>query len=213
MVRVWNRGKYFLIPWAIFVAGGALAVFGMGKQELHLALNTRQPEAADAFFRFLTRLGEGWALAGVLFYLFFKARPTVLFLLSSWLSTVLLIQLLKQTVFSYMRRPAAVFEGSDAIHFVEGVTYRFSHSFPSGHTGDIFSLCFAMALLAGKPKYGILFFLPALAVGYSRVFLSQHFMQDIVAGAFLAVCCTSLCFWLWYKKSAAFRRYIDPPVL
>jgi len=208
MIRVWQRGKHFLVPWFIFFVAGAASVFWFGKADLHIMLNARQPHSADVFFRIATRFGEGGALALALIYTLYRSRYAALFLASSWLSSVLVIQLLKQTVFTYMRRPAAFFEGTGSIYLVEGVTYRFSHSFPSGHTGDIFSICFALALLARKSRYGILFFIPALLVAYSRVFLSQHFMQDIVAGSFVAVACTSLCFWVWYKKSAPFRKFL-----
>lgn len=205
---MWERGRFFLVPWAILLLAGTAAVFYVGKQDLHLALNLRQPRSADAVFRFITRLGEGWALGLALFYLLFRSRYAVGFLASAWLGSVLFIQLLKQAFFDHMRRPAAVFEGSDVIHFVEGVTYRFGNSFPSGHTGDIFSVCFALTLLSRHPRLGWVYFVPAVLVAYSRVFLSQHFMQDILAGSFVAVCCTSLCFWLWHKYSAGFREYI-----
>lgn len=209
MIRIWNRGRYFLVPWMFFFLAGVCFVYFMGKVELHVWLNARQPRMADPVFRILTRLGEGIALAAALFYLFFRSRYAVGYLVTAWLSTVLVIQLLKQTVFSHMRRPAAVFGHSDAIYYVEGVTYRFSHSFPSGHTGDIFSVCFALALLSAKPKAGVLFFMPALLVAYSRVFLSQHFMQDILAGSFTAVVCASVSFWIWHEKSAGFRAYVN----
>lgn len=207
--RIWERGKFFLVPWGILLLAGTVAVFYVGKLDLHVALNVRQPRDADAVFRFLTRLGEGWALAAALFYALFRSRYAAAFLGSAWLSSVLVIQLLKHVFFGYMRRPAAVFEGSELIHFVEGVTYRFGNSFPSGHTGDIFSVCFALTLLSRDARYGWVFFVPAVLVAYSRVFLSQHFMQDILAGSFVAVCCTALCFWVWHKKSVRFRSYIQ----
>ena len=205
---IWKRGRFFLVPWAVLLLIGTAAVFYVGKVDLHLALNTRQPRSADAFFRFLTHLGEGWILTISVVYLLFRSRYAAGFVLSAWLSSVLFIQLLKQVFFDYMRRPAAVFEGSDVIHFVEGVTYRFGNSFPSGHTGDIFSVCFALTLLSRDARWGWAFFVPAVLVAYSRVFLSQHFMQDILAGSFVAVGCTSLCFWIWYRKSEKFRTQL-----
>jgi len=92
---------------------------------------------------------------------------------------------------------------------VEGVTYRFSHSFPSGHTGDVFSVCFALTLLSARPKVGFFLFIPAILVGYSRVFLSQHFLEDILAGSFIAIVCTSVNFGIWWRNSSNFRSFID----
>lgn len=206
---IWDRGKYFLIPWLFCFSIGFSAILYYGKNDLHLILNAAQPRSADTFFKFATLLGEGWSLGLAIFYLLFRSRHGAGFLITSWLSSVLFIQLLKQTFFSDALRPASIFKDSSTIHFIEGVTYRLSHSFPSGHTGDVFSVCFALVLLSNKPRNGLILFIPALLVGYSRVFLSQHFMEDILAGSFIALCCTSLCFWFWWRNSLSFRNYIN----
>lgn len=56
-------------------------------------------------------------------------------------------------------------------------------SFPSGHT----SAAFAMATVIGdyKPKYRLLAFGTAAAIGWSRVELGAHRTHDVVAGALL----------------------------
>ncbi len=145
---------------------------------------------ADAVFRFLTRLGEGWALARRLVLCVVPFALCGRFLGSAWLN-VLVIQFLKHVFFGYMRRPAAVFEGSELIHFVEGVTYGSATVSPRA----IRAIFFPSVLRSLLPRcpFGWVFFVPAVLVAYSRVFLSQHFMQDILAGSFVAVCCTSVC--------------------
>jgi len=204
---VWGRGKYFLLPWLFFFIAGICAVLLFGKADLHVALNMRQPRSADSFFKIVTLFGEGLSMGMAMFYLLFRSRYGAFFLATSWLSSVVMIQILKQ--FFDALRPASVFKDTDLIYFVEGVTYRFSHSFPSGHTGDVFSVCFALTLLSARPKFGFALFIPAILVGYSRVFLSQHFLEDILAGSLIAIVCTSINFGLWWRNSPSFRRFID----
>jgi membrane-associated phospholipid phosphatase len=61
-------------------------------------------------------------------------------------------------------------------------------SFPSGHTTGAFCLfCFLAILL--PPRYkplGLVCFLVALAVGWSRMYLAAHFFLDVYVGSILA---------------------------
>lgn len=56
-------------------------------------------------------------------------------------------------------------------------------SFPSGHTSE----AFAMATVLGeyKPKYKLMAYGAATAIGWSRVETRAHFAQDVVAGGLL----------------------------
>lgn len=205
---VWERGKYFLMAWSVFFCVGIVALEIHGKTGLHILLNAWQPRTADIFFKTITYVGEGIAFVVVALWLLWRSRYAFFFMLTSWLGTVLTIQFLKKVVYSDALRPASIFEKTDAIYFVEGVTYRFLHSFPSGHTGDIFAVCFSLCLLSPYPQRGIVFFVPALLVAYSRVFLSQHFMEDILAGSFIAIFVTSVSCYVWWRMSQNFRDLI-----
>jgi undecaprenyl-diphosphatase len=61
-------------------------------------------------------------------------------------------------------------------------------SFPSGHANTI--TAFALALTLLYPRYWGLFVPLALLVSASRVVLRQHFLSDVVFGAYLAVVTT-----------------------
>jgi membrane-associated phospholipid phosphatase len=60
-----------------------------------------------------------------------------------------------------------------------------SHSFPSGHATSSFAC--ATILTAAAPRYGPLFYLLALAIGFSRIYNGVHYPLDIVGGAILGV--------------------------
>jgi undecaprenyl-diphosphatase len=60
-----------------------------------------------------------------------------------------------------------------------------SHSFPSGHTTSSFAC--ATILTAAAPRFGPLFYLLALAIGFSRIYDGVHYPLDVVGGAVLGV--------------------------
>jgi membrane-associated phospholipid phosphatase len=59
------------------------------------------------------------------------------------------------------------------------------NSFPSGHTMAAFGLYAALAFYAKKWYQAFGLFFLALLVGYSRIYLSQHFLVDVIFGAML----------------------------
>ena len=70
------------------------------------------------------------------------------------------------------------------VPFVENAYFN---SFPSGHTTAAFAFFCALSILARKhPLLQSLFFLLAAGVAYSRMYLSQHFLADVLAGSLLA---------------------------
>ncbi len=169
---------------------------------LLISLNTADTEK---MFILLTRLGEGWLFGLALIYVFVKRRRWFLPFLFSWLLTVTLVQGMKKLVFTDCPRPASVFQYSQEWKPVDGVKYRYLESFPSGHTADAFAVCFALAILSGSAFNSVILFFLAFAVGMSRIFLSQHFLQDVLGGSFVAILCTFLVFAVftrfWGKKN------------
>ncbi|MCX6967946.1 MAG: phosphatase PAP2 family protein [Verrucomicrobia bacterium] len=56
-------------------------------------------------------------------------------------------------------------------------------SFPSGHTADNFAAAAVLALFYRRA--GWLYFLVAVAVGYSRIYTGSHWPSDVLASVFL----------------------------
>ena len=80
-------------------------------------------------------------------------------------------------------RPTAFMANSCILHYVPGVKVYMAHSFPSGHTATAFAMFFMLSIISKSNYSKLFFFLSALIVGFSRVYLLQHFFIDVYFGS------------------------------
>jgi undecaprenyl-diphosphatase len=67
-------------------------------------------------------------------------------------------------------------------------------SFPSGHAATSFAA--ATILSFARPRWAPAFYLLALAIGFSRVYVGVHYPLDIVGGAVLGLAVATALRWL-----------------
>jgi undecaprenyl-diphosphatase len=67
-------------------------------------------------------------------------------------------------------------------------------SFPSGHASTSFAA--ATVLSFARPRWAPAFYLLALAIGFSRVYVGVHYPLDIVGGAVLGIGVATALRWL-----------------
>lgn len=153
-------------------------------QKFSLWINNRHTPAGDVFFKYTTWLGDGITVGIICFMLLFiQYRAAVLAIVVSVVN-MMITGFLKQQ-FGYPR-PAKFFEGID-LNFVDGMDVYYHLSFPSGHTSAAFSIYLVLAILNSKKITGVFFFMLAFLVAASRVYLLQHFVEDVLFGAFVGV--------------------------
>jgi undecaprenyl-diphosphatase len=133
-------------------------------------------------------LGLGLALS----LLWLRATPFVLVLLADGAADGL-ATLLKNVVGT--RRPS---DGGPLI------TIPHSDSFPSGHTATSFACATVLAALV--PRAAPAFYVLALAIGYSRVYVGVHWPLDVVGGAVLGIATALLLLAVTRRRSMRLRR-------
>lgn len=183
---IWDT-RLFLglcLLWWLFTA---IFIVVYDKAQLHLLLNTYHPKAADVFFKYLTEVGGSvpFIVGGILF-LFRYSYGILIF--ASQLFAGLVVQILKR-LFD-MPRPKLFFAEhfpSLSLPYVEGVNVHSVHSFPSGHTVSVFALFFCLSLITRQRRWQLFYFLVAMLVGFSRIYLSQHFAEDVLVGSIVGV--------------------------
>jgi len=186
MRQILKNNIWFLLPWLIAAAVALVAAALTTQGELHLSLNSFHFPAADYFFRYLTWLGNGWAaLILVLVLSMIKIRHAILMYASFTISGII-AQLLKHLVFPGALRPVEYLGGHD-LYLVQGVKMLHSYSFPSGHATTAFAVFFVLAHLLPSRWGKMLCALAAILIAYSRVYLSQHFTRDILAGSIIGI--------------------------
>ncbi|MEX1003277.1 MAG: phosphatase PAP2 family protein [Crocinitomicaceae bacterium] len=193
----------FLVITLLFLLTGVILIVITDKQLLHLSANALVGGSADVFFKYFTHVGDGITVAIIIvLFSFLKGKKFYAYLslgLSSFAVGGLLAQFFKRLVFSDFKRPFKVF-GEQSLNLIDGVTLHGSFSFPSGHSTVSFVLFIYLAFLFRRYRYVQIFcaFLAILAA-YSRVHISQHFIEDILAGAALGTFTFLLMLWL-HKK-------------
>ena len=199
------RLQSFLIPYAILLFIALTIKILFTRETIYFFVNGLHFPATDVFFRYITELGGAvTAIVLVLLLLFVQYRASLL-LASSYILTSLINFPLKY-LFNAPRPKIYFTDYPHSIYYVPDVEVLSNHfSFPSGHSVCAFTSAVVLSFISPKRAYGYLYFLLAALVAYSRMYLSQHFLEDVTAGSFEAVVVVT-CWISWFNNRAFFRH-------
>jgi membrane-associated phospholipid phosphatase len=158
------------------------------KAEGYLRLVPFHSKALDIFFTCFTYLGDGiFILLLAVVAIIRKYKWPGIAIIVSYALSGLVSQVIKQ--FFPSPRPAVFFrEMGQSFYEIPGVTLMKSMaSFPSGHTASAFALFSVLVLMNPRSGWNILWLILAVAVGYSRIYLGNHFLVDVLCGAVIGV--------------------------
>lgn len=176
----------FVVGLSIYSVVGSAIFFYFGKEETHKILNAYHSPYLDLTFKYITHLGNG-ILPIILFHIFLLVRYSwALGLGLSSLVMGLIVQTLKRSVFAGDHRPAMFFPEGGIPH-IEGVDLMLHHSFPSGHSSTAFCVFLMLAFFVKQKWATYVFMLLALMIAFSRVYISQHFVQDTIVGSWIGL--------------------------
>jgi membrane-associated phospholipid phosphatase len=188
--RLLSANAWFFSAFGLFVVLGALGLTAPQGSWL-MAINEYRTPELDWFFTWFTKTSEGFGqvLAFVLLLFMGIRRLAWGIPLGAVLAT--LCSTTAKNIFSHPR-PRTFFSEKGLLAQIDPVPgvhwLQNQHSFPSGHTLAAFTLFSYLALVLPWKKWGaLLCFGLALLVGFSRMYLVQHFFKDVYLGAILGV--------------------------
>ena len=197
----------FLVPTIVLALVLSVALIFIPKAELHLALCQPHTHFLDTIVPIFTDLVDWLPYLCVVLLLFYRAGWAT-FLASNLLLSTLIVQPIKHIIRA--PRPLTWFAENMpdvSLPLVEGVRMNHWLSFPSGHTTTFFVLFFSLSIILcaenikGKNILSFICFLCASFGAYTRIYLSQHFALDILAGILIAVCSTLVLYFFLVKKT------------
>ena len=197
-----KRALPFIVGYLMLFVLMVVLIVAYPKGELHILLNSIHTKMGDTLFKFLTLLAE-WPLyvVAVLSLLVCKKWWVVFYAACECVSATLVTAL--KYIFR-MPRPATFFHDrvSAYLPVVDGVHLHHAPSFPSGHASTFFIFVTVTVILLSihyrilqhrNIRYIALFscqialLLLAALGAYSRIYLSQHFLEDVFAGSIIGV--------------------------
>lgn len=206
MKNIFRENIYFFFPALVFLVLNGIYILTFGKEQSFLFINHTRSELLDNLMPYVTFMGDGW-FAGILVVLF-SAFPLYKQskLLVAWLFTFLLVTILKNYIFPEALRPISHFyEQNHLVWHPAGITLHTSHSFPSGHTASAFAVFTILSSFTDSRMIKILCLVAAILAGWSRVYLGQHFTEDIWIGATIGIALSAAVLYILrdFKKQAS----------
>ncbi len=200
-----RKNLWFLLPYLLMMFILGLVHLFNTKSSIHLTINNFNSPFLDFFFRNITLLGHGFfTMIIICLFLFFHFRKSVA-ILFAFVGSGLIVQILKTTIFSETLRPKGFFAGKEVLHYVDGVNQLVIQTFPSGHSASAFALFLCLAAFTNSSILKFLFFILASLTAFSRVYISQHFLIDAMAGSLIGVLVTIFVLYsVYYRRPFAF---------
>ena len=197
----YRKTRLFLVYYLVILIICLIVKFLYTREQIYFAINGLHTYLGDIIFPFFTMLGNGLSVIFLsLIIAIFSFRKSFL-LLSGYLATALVAQVLK---FIFDKpRPYLYFRTQHhKMYLVKGTEMLSYHSFPSGHTVTAFSACLTLAYLFRYKYFNLPMLIMACCIGYSRIYLSEHFFEDVTAGSVIGVFMTL--FWLYWLDNKPF---------
>jgi membrane-associated phospholipid phosphatase len=196
---------YFLAGFILFFLTGLSYLLLTSKSASFLFLSSFHTHELDKFFIVYTNVGDGlFSIAAVVLLLLLRRFNMAWQVLAAYAISGLLAQLLKNLIYS--PRPKEYFKMKEHIYLIDGITNTGSSSFPSGHTASIFALVTMLAFFGKDKKLCALYLVPAILVGYSRIYLAQHFLLDVLSGSLIGVLTAFFVYYVFTYKFKGLKK-------
>ena len=216
MRSVWDN-SWFTIPVLVFYIIALALAYQVPYGEEIIHLNAWRDEPFNTLFRLATSLGEpvAFILTGIA-ALFWRYRFALLIVLTGIVVSPT-VYILKDKIGT--DRPITFFEKErmrDRLDLVPKEALNSGQtSFPSGHTMAAFALYSVLTLIAGERfrQWGLLFAILSILTGFSRIFLAQHFLADVLGGSILGMFVAWMVWQMNSRMQGKKWRFLDSNLL
>ncbi len=215
MKTIIKENKLYFIGFICLFLIGCIKRSLQEKGELILYFARWRHPDIDQFFNFCTKMGEEWIyVAAVLLLVFIKFRHAILVPVLGLL--VLVVSTSLKRFFSTPRPRTFFYKLFDSNEIVSAQNvdlYVGYTSFPSGHSMSGFAIFTFLALCIPNRIVKILFLIMASFIAFSRVVITQHFLEDILVGALLGLLVATMLFWIQKGRLTEPRYWINKSIL
>lgn len=176
----------FFVCFGCWMAIISFLLLFTSKYTFFISINHFRSLQADVFFTAFTDIGNGIILIPLSILFLIKKNYRILIgMLLGALIVSLMVAWLKHA-FNHPR-PLACY-GKNVVETAAWIPLYSKYSFPSGHTTTAFCIAAYLSLCFSRNKYTIFIsFAGACLTAYSRIYLGEHFLEDIWFGSMLGV--------------------------
>lgn len=199
----------------IFLLATGYYISVYSKEEGHILINQHFNQFWDNLFPYITHIGDGLTAILIIILLFIWKEKYGYLALFAFLITAGITHGLKFFIFPDHNRPFLVLWE----YFHEGIGHivlpkedmKVSFSFPSGHTTSAMSIfCLLSLIFNNKLKWsGVIWASLAILASFSRIYLSQHFTEDVFLGTIIGTLGTLIVFVSLEPKLTSFEKGIS----
>jgi membrane-associated phospholipid phosphatase len=210
MLFIKKIGLANVIFWVSFVIccllGGYMRwIFPKGEELLWVAKGRNN--ILDIIFPAITLLGEAYIYIIAVLYAIIKRNKKLVVSIALLGTLSALVSYVSKWIFSEARPFiyfTSILKREDLVSYVPNVELAnsFTSSFPSGHTLAAFAFYSFVVFLVKNNLIKMVLLCLSILVGYSRMYLFQHFINDVVAGAIIGVLLSVLVYYYHTKVEA-----------
>jgi len=178
-----NNRKLFLLSILSLVFAGILSLLLPGKSTAFIPLYANHPFWLNVFFVNYTFMGDGvFAICLIAVFIFYlKRKQQGIALLVGFLLSEFIVQLLKNI--DSFTGPTFFFEPGQYLFITDTISVADHSSLVSGHTATAFAIVTVLILVVKNSNWQLPLLATALLLGYSRIYLAQHHLPEIMIGA------------------------------
>ena len=188
MKKIFKDNLFFFGGFILFILLTVIIFYFYDKVERILFLNEGIHPTYDFLFKNITHIGDKYFWIISIFVLStFTFRKAFIMGFAGVINAIIVFSLKYSIPNNF--RPVKYFQENNLdlslLKLTEGVEIKLLYSFPSGHSSMAFCTFAMLAFFSKNNFLKFIFFFIALLSSFSRIYLYQHFLEDVFMGSII----------------------------